>query len=103
GPTGGRPWAGALPEPRSRMPADGLQRVREVVLGDVAAEDDAGDAREVVVQPRPKSSIDDLVSEVVGLVEVPHCVQVAWRPSGVEPVDVDVDLIPFEEGAEHLC
>jgi hypothetical protein len=55
-----------------RALVDGLEGVPEVVLRDLASEDDAGDAGEVVVQPRPQSGVDDLVTEVVGHVEVPH-------------------------------
>jgi hypothetical protein len=42
-----------------------LEGVPEVEMGDVAAEDDAGDAGEAVVQPSPDSGVDDLVAEVV--------------------------------------
>jgi hypothetical protein len=42
----------------------GPEGVPEVVFRDLAAKDDAGNAREAVVQPRPQSGIDDLVPEV---------------------------------------
>jgi DNA-binding CsgD family transcriptional regulator len=62
---------------------DGSEGVLEVEVRDFAAEDNAGHAREVVVQPGPESGIDDLVTEVVEHVEVPHRVQVSGRPGGV--------------------
>jgi hypothetical protein len=44
---------------------DGSEGVPEVVFRDLAAEDNAGDAREAVVQPGPESRVDDLVIELL--------------------------------------
>src|SRR6266516_7924265 len=48
-----------------RVLVDGSEGVPEVEVRDVAAEDDAGDAREAVVQACPESGVDDLVAELV--------------------------------------
>src|SRR6266511_5005740 len=85
-----------------RVLVEGSEGVRQVEGRELAAEDNAGDAGEVVVQPRPESGVDDLVAEVVGHVEVPHGIQVPGRPGGVEAVDIEADLVRAEEGAEHL-
>lgn len=76
--------------------------VPEVEFRDLAAEDNAGDAREAVVQPCPESGADDLVAEIVWHVEATRRVQVPGRPGGVEPVDIQADLVRAEEGAEHF-
>ena len=81
---------------------DRLKRVSEVVLRDVAAKDDAGDAREAVVQARPDPRVDDLRAKVVRRFEVAHGIEVSGRPRGIEAVDVEVDVVGAEEGAEHL-
>ena len=52
----------------------------EVVVGDVSAECDSGDAGEAVVEAGPDARVDDLGAEVVGRVEVLHCVEVAGGP-----------------------
>jgi hypothetical protein len=49
---------------------------------------------------RPESGVDDFVAEVVRHVEVPHRVEVPGRPGRVEAVNVKVDLVRAEEGAE---
>src|SRR6266545_8033476 len=84
------------------MSLDRLEGVPEVEVRDLAAEDDAGHAGEVVVQARPEAGVDDLVAEVVRRVEVPYRVQVPRRPGRIEPVDIEVDLVRTEEGAENL-
>ena len=81
---------------------DRLEGVHEVKVRDVAAEDDAGDAREVVVQSGQDSRLDDLVAKVIRHVEVPHRIHVSGRSSGVEPVNIEIDLVGAEEGAEYL-
>ena len=54
------------------------------------------------MKPRPDSSVDNLLAEVVRHVEVPYRVQVPRRPGRVEAVDIEVDLVRAEEGGEHL-
>src|SRR6266542_5323555 len=87
-----RTWRSCSERP-SLSPLAGSEGVPEVVFRDLPAEDNAGDAREVVVQARPESGVDDLVAEVVWRVEVPYRVQVPGRPGGVEAVNVEVDLV----------
>src|SRR2546430_8298140 len=74
----------------------------EVEVRDLAADDDAGDTGEVVVQPCPESGVNDILAEVVRHVEVPHGVEVPRRPGGIEAVEIEIDLVRAEEGAEHL-
>jgi hypothetical protein len=64
---------------------DGSEGVPEVVFGDLAAEDDAGDAREVVVQPCPQSGADDLVAEVVGVSKCRTAFRFPAGPTGSNP------------------
>src|SRR4051812_48046979 len=52
----------------------GLKGVPQVVLRDLSAEYDSGDAREVVVDARPQPGLNDLRAEVVRRVEVTHSV-----------------------------
>ena len=54
------------------------------------------------MQPSPESGVDDLVAELVRRVEVPDRVQVPGRPGGVEAVNVQVDLVRAQEGADYL-
>src|SRR6266516_3125770 len=75
---------------------DGSEGVPEVVVRDVAAEDNAGDTREAVVQTRPDSGVDDLAPELAGRFKVDHRIQISGRPGGVEAMDVEVNLIGAE-------
>src|SRR5262249_3544554 len=103
GGSAGRAACAALAMPgRMSGLADGLEGVVEVVFGDLAAEGDAGDAGEAVVQPGPEPGVDDLAAEVAGRGEVPHRVQVPGRPGGVEAVDVQADLAGARGGGVHL-
>src|SRR5438105_14428446 len=76
--------------------------VLEVVLRDVLAESDSGEAGERIVHAGPQPGVDDLGAEVVDRVEMPNCVQVARRTRGAEAVDVDLELVRAEESREHL-
>src|SRR6478752_3155979 len=102
--TGG--WLGGAPSWRAPVPgvvlADRLKRVLEVVLCNVAAHDDAGDAREAVVQSRPDPRVDDPAPKLVRGFEVEHGIEVSGRPRRIEAVDVEVDLVGVEEGSEDL-
>jgi len=44
----------------------------EVEVRDLPAKDNTGDTREVVVQPCPESSVNNLLPEVARPVEVPY-------------------------------
>jgi hypothetical protein len=81
---------------------DRPKRVLEVVHSDLTAEDDAGDAGEVLVQSGPEPRVDDFVAEVIRHLEVPQRVHVSGRSGGVEPVNINVDLVGTEKGAEYL-
>ena len=74
----------------------------EVVLRNVAAEHDAGDAGEVVMQSRPEARIDNLVEKIVRHVEVPNGVQVPGRAGGVKAVDVKIEALSAEEVGEDF-
>ena len=74
----------------------------EVEVCDLPADDNTGDTGEVVVQPCPESSVDNLLTEVARRVVVPYCVQIPRWPTRVEPVDIKVDLVRAEERPEHL-
>jgi len=52
--------------------ADRLKGVPEVEVRDVAAESNAGDTGEVIVQPRPDTGVHDFLPQVVRHVEVPY-------------------------------
>ena len=54
------------------------------------------------MQPCPESGVDNFLAEVISHIEVPYRVQVPGRSGGVEPVNIEVDFICSEEGAEHL-
>src|SRR2546429_4383792 len=62
--------------------------VLEVVLRDVLAESDSGEAGERIVHAGPQPGVDDLGAEVVDRVEMPNCVQVAGGTPGVEALEV---------------
>src|SRR5438094_8610949 len=74
----------------------------EVEVRDLPADDNTGDTGEVVVQPCPESSVDNLLTEVARRVEVLYRVQIPRWPGRVEPMDIEVDLVGAEESAEHL-
>src|SRR5436309_14189087 len=75
--------------------------VLEVVLRDVLAESDSGEARERIVHAGPQPGVDDLGAELVDRDEMPDCVQVAGRTRGVEAVDVTVDQAGPDERREY--
>ncbi len=72
---------------------DRLEGLPEIEFRHVTAEDGTGDTREVVVQPRPDTGVDDFLPEVVRHVEVPHRVQVSGRTCRVEAVNIEVDVV----------
>ena len=74
------------------MLVDRLEGVLEVELRDLAAESNAGDTREVIVQSRPDTGVHDFLPQVVRHVEVPHRVQVPGRTCRVEAVNIEVDV-----------
>src|SRR5690242_1712272 len=91
---------GAPPAPA--VLADRLERVFEVVPRNVAAQDDAGDAGEAVVQSRPDPRVDDAAPKFVRRSEVEHRVEVSGGACGIEAMDVEVDPVGTEEGREDL-
>src|SRR5438105_12959079 len=102
-----RRGAGDAPAERDASPSSRAVRsvflaaqecVLEVVLCDVLAESDSGEAGERIVHAGPQPGVDDLGAEVVDRVEMPNCVQVAGGTRGVEAVGVEVDLAGAEEG-----
>src|SRR2546429_7429747 len=66
--------------------------VLEVVLRDILAESDSGEAGERIVHAGPQPGVDDLGAEVVDRVEMPNCVQVAGGTRGGEAVGGEGDL-----------
>jgi hypothetical protein len=66
------PLVGASRVECPRTLVEGSEGVLEIEGRDLAAEDNAGHAREAVVQPCPESGVDDLMTEVAWPVEVPH-------------------------------
>ena len=52
--------------------ANRLEGLPEIEFRHVTAEDGTGNTREVVVQPRPDTGVDDFLPQVVRHVEVPH-------------------------------
>src|SRR5581483_505701 len=81
--------------------ADWCEAVLEVVVGDLLAELHTGDDGEAVVEASPDARVCDLRSHVVRSREMLHGVQIPRRTVRIEAVDVEIDLIRAEEGAEH--
>src|SRR6266496_1337287 len=82
--------------------AERSKGVPQVVLCDVAPENDTSHAGEVIVQACPEARIDDLVAKIVRHVEVAYRIQVADRAGGVEAVDIEVEALSAEEVAEDI-
>src|SRR6266498_2266922 len=89
-----RPTPGGLAERSKGLP--------QVVVRDVAPENDTSHAGEVIVQACPEARINDLVAKIVRHVEVAYRIQVAGRAGGVEAVDIEVEALSAEEVAEDL-
>jgi hypothetical protein len=83
-------WKPALSSTRGARRAEG---VGEVILSDLAAEIDAGDAGEPVVQTAPDPRVDDLGPQLRSCGEVAGGVEIARSAGRVEAVDVDIDCV----------
>src|SRR5215213_10627230 len=79
-----------------------LEGAAKIVFRDLAPQHHAGHAREVVVQPREQTRLDDLIAQIVGTSEGPDRIKIARCAGRIETTNFEHEITNAEERAEDL-